>query len=81
MTVPKYDGTSTVVPKYDGTSLSQKDRKERRYCSTTLQVGRYFNIAKSTTVPKYDGTSTTVLVRRYYEYYGTPLKCSCSEVR
>ena len=44
---------------------------------TADKVERYLGV----TVRKYNGTSTTVQVRRYYEYYGTPLKCSCNEVR
>ena len=58
-----------TVHEYDGTSGLLN-------CSFH-NVDRYLSV----TVRKYDGTSTTVLVRKYYEYYGTPLKCSCNEVR
>ena len=58
-----------TVHEYDGTSGLLN-------CSFH-NVDQYLSV----TVRKYDGTSTTVLVRKYYEYYGTPLKCSCNEVR
>ena len=43
-----------------------------------IKVQRYLN-SDGTEIRRY--FSTTVQIRRYYEYYGTLLKCSCNEVR
>ena len=63
----KYDGTVVRWYKYDGTLLLQK---VRRYCSTTVQVRRYFTFAKRTTVLKYDGTVVLQKRRKVRQYCG-----------